>query len=207
MLSGSNKNQYKNLSLSWPIGNDLINFFKMLLLLSLGNSQITIFSILKILWCCHCICGHMFRLNFGAPLCWCSLLTYMTWFTGLRIGVTVTVVIQQSWLHDQGLQIKAWIMFYYDCIFIMKLFDVRKYCLMYIFSYMILSSFLMVSESPGCDNPCGISKAFLSAAVGLRLSISYCFVWLGKFLTVYWTICRILVDQLYMIDMPFNEDN
>ena len=131
------------------------------------------------MWCYHCNCVHTFRLNFGDPLCSCSVLTYFPWHTGLWIGVTILVVIQQSWVQDQGLRNKTWIIFYYDCISILKLSEARMYCLMYIFSYMILSFFLMVSESPGCDNPCGISKAFLSTAFGLRLSIIFCFAWLG----------------------------
>ena len=154
----STKIHYKNPSFSWLIENDLISFFKILLLLIPVNSQPTIFSILATLWYCNRNCVHMFRLIFVDNLCQCNLPKYNTWLTCLWSGDPVIVFIQRSWLLDQGLRSQAWNVFYYDCISLI-LSEARMYCLMYLVMYMLLSFFLMVSEHPGCDNPCGVSKA------------------------------------------------
>ena len=69
VLSGSTKIHYKNLSFSWLIENDLISYFKILLLLNPVNSQRTIFSIWATMWWCDCICVHMFSLSFVVNLC------------------------------------------------------------------------------------------------------------------------------------------
>uniref|UniRef100_A0A7C9CZJ1 Uncharacterized protein n=2 Tax=Opuntia streptacantha TaxID=393608 RepID=A0A7C9CZJ1_OPUST len=111
-----------------------------------------------------------------------------------RLGDTVIAFIQLSWIHDQGLRNDAWIVFYYDCITVMVLVEARMYCLMYIIIYMLLSVFLMASENPGVDNPCGVSKAFLSTAFGLRPSLDYCFVWFDIIIRLCRTNCRTLVD-------------
>ena len=121
----------------------------------------------------------MFSMSFVVNLCCCSLPKLTTWSTYLWIGDTVIAFIKLSWIHGQGLRNDAWIVFYYYCIIITVLFEAQMYCLMYIIIYMLLSFFLTVSESPGYDNPCGVSKAFLSTAYGLRLSLDYCFVWFG----------------------------
>ena len=89
----------------------------------------------------------------------------------------------------------------------MVLFEARMYCLMYIIIYVFLSFFLMVSKSPGYDNPCGVSKPFLSTAYGLRLSLDYCFAWFGIIIRLHQINCTTLVNQFTMIDMYFNENN
>ena len=104
-------------------------------------------SIWATMWHCDYSCVHMFSLSFVINLCWCSLLKLTIWSTDLWIGDTVIAFIQLSWIHDQGLGNDAWIVFYYDCITIMVLVEARMYCLMYIIIYMLLSVFLMMSES------------------------------------------------------------
>uniref|UniRef100_A0A7C9DXE0 Uncharacterized protein n=1 Tax=Opuntia streptacantha TaxID=393608 RepID=A0A7C9DXE0_OPUST len=207
VLSGSTKIHLKKLSCSWLIGNDITSYFRNLLLLVPVNPQPIILSIWVRMWCCDYSCVHIFILSIVVNLCWCSLQKLNYRYTFLWTGATITVVIPHLRLHDQGVQSEVWFVFYYGCNITMVLYEARMYCSMHSIIYLLLSFFLMVSESPRYVKPCGFSKAFLSTAFGLRLSLDYFSALFVKIIRFCRTYCRTISEQFTMIDMYFNENN